>query len=357
MRSVCLAVRSNFVNKLWNAGKYMQLCIQNVATANGAADSVAWERPHRLWTVSDLQSMRLPERFIVSRCHQVIASVTTCLSSHQFGEAGRIISDFLWDEVADWFIEMSKAHIRHSDPVVRQQALHTLLYVWDISLRLLHPYMPYVTEALWQQLPATASSAASTESLMTAAWPDFQSPDAIASVGDVDDDALKTFAKVQALVRAVRNARADFQVDASKKIALYVRTSNTLIQQALEEEKASLLMFGKIDDSKYHVLSWDSEAAVHMRASVAAGGVVHLVISEDIEAFLPQADFLDREKEQARLTKQREKLLKDVTALETRLANPNFANKAPPHLVKEVHDKLHDLRQQLLTVDTTLQSL
>lgn len=349
----------NFVNKLWNAGKYMQLCIQNVATANngGAADAdavVAWERPHRLWTASDMQSMRLPERFIVSRCHQVIASVTTCLSSHQFGEAGRIISDFLWDEVADWFIEMSKAHIRHTDPVIRQQALHTLLYVWDISLRLLHPYMPYVTEALWQQLPAAPSSS---ESLMTAAWPDFQSPDATTTVGDVDDEALKTFAKVQALVRAIRNARADFQVDASKKIALYVRTSNPLMQQTLDEEKASLLMFGKIDENKYHVLSWESEAAVNMRASVAAGGVVHLVISEDIEAFLPQADFLDREKEQARLTKQREKLLKDVTGLETRLANPNFANKAPPHLVKEVQDKLQDLRQQLLTVETTLQSL
>lgn len=346
---------SNFVNKLWNAGKYMQLCIQHVATASGT-ESMAWERPHRLWTASDLQSMRLPERFIVSRCHQVIASVTTCLSSHQFGEAGRLISDFLWDEVADWFIEMSKAHIRHSDPVIRQQALHTLLYVWDISLRLLHPYMPYVTEALWQQLPASTTTMSS-DSLMTAAWPDFQSTDATPTMGDVDDDALKTFAKVQALVRAIRNARADFQVDAGKKIALYVRTSNPMVQQALEEEMASLLMFGKIDEGKYHVLPWESEMAVNMRASVATGGVVHLVISEDVEAFLPQADFLDREKEQARLTKQREKLLKDVTGLETRLANPNFAHKAPPHLVKEVQDKLQDLRQQLQTVEATLQSL
>jgi valyl-tRNA synthetase len=345
----------NFVNKLWNAGKYMQNCVQLVSTSS----DFNWQRPTRLLTPHELSTLSLPERYIISRLHQLIHTVSAQLEAYQFGEAGRLIYEFLWDELADWYIEMSKAHIRSENVEVRQQSVRTLLYVWDLSLRLLHPYMPYITETLWQQLPSdTATSAPAIGSIMVASWPDFQS-EQHGKAPFVDEDALKTFGKVQALVRAIRNARAEYHVDTGKKIAVIIRVSDNLMK-VLQQEDKSLIMFGRIDDQKLEFVHWDDSQELTQRLQNPQhpeAPFVHLVVSEDLEAFLPQSGFLDREKELSRLNKQREKLLKDIASLESRLNNPNFIKKAPEHLVNDLQAKVQDFRQQLQTVASSLQTL
>jgi valyl-tRNA synthetase len=114
-------------------------------------------------TATELRTLPLPERYIVSACHQLIDRVTLSLENYDFGDAGRQIYEFLWDEYADWYIEISKTRMR--TPALALQARRTLVYVWDSCLRLLHPFMPFLTEVLWQQLPHRG------DSLMIANWP------------------------------------------------------------------------------------------------------------------------------------------------------------------------------------------
>lgn len=342
--SICFG--RNFVNKLWNAGKYIQNCLSTTSAAGTSLDRF---QVTGLMSEAEIQGLQLPERYIVSQCHALVALVTSQLEAYQFGEAGRAISNFLWDEVADWYIEVSKPHMRSENPQIREQTVRVLTYVWDVALRLLHPYMPYITETLWQHLPHTG------ESIMTAPWPDFvdsNHPSSSATLF-VDEEALRSFGKFQSLVRAIRNARAEFNVDVSKKISMQVRASPAMLAYLQAEEKA-LSMMCRIEDGQLTFLPWVADDS---SSSSTAKDAVHLIVSEDLEAFLPQSGLMDREKEIQRLHKQAEKLRKDIGVYEGRLNNAAFVAKAPPSLVQEVQGKMSDLQQQLTTVLNSLEHL
>lgn len=117
----------------------------------------------RALSAEEMGALPLPERYVVSACHQLVEQVTAALEGYEFGDAGRQIQEFLWDEFADWFIEVSKTRMR--DPAAAARTRRVLVYVWDRCLRLLHPFMPFLTEALWQQIPHRGAS------VMVADWP------------------------------------------------------------------------------------------------------------------------------------------------------------------------------------------
>ena len=283
----------------------------------------------------EMHSLPLPELYIISACHQLIEKVTDSLERYDLGDAGRQIYEFLWDEYADWYIEISKTRMR--DPATAVMARRVLVYVWERCLRLLHPFMPFLTETLWQQLPHVGSS------IMIENWPKMGQEQL-----HIEQSSLTNFKAIQALIRSIRNARAEYNVEAGKKIAAVIKADGKLAQ-SLSEEKASLSLLGRIEESSLSIID--------IAAAVPSTKCVHLLVQEGLEAFLPMADMVDREKELMRLSKQAEKLQKDISGLESRLQSKGFVDKAPESVIAEVKANLADKMDQLRAVNKSIESL
>jgi len=321
----------NFANKLWNAGKYLQNTLSGLSASDREQLVVT-----KSMTQAEIQSLPLAERYIVSRCHELVAKVTEALEAYSFGDAGRQIYEFLWDEFADWYIEISKTRMK--DPEGAHKARVVLVYVWDRCMRLLHPFMPFLTEALWQLAPHQGPS------IMVSDWPQTQG-----EVLPMDARAVATFSSIQGLVRSVRNARAEYNVEPGKKIAAYV-VSSPEMQAVLEAERAAISLLGRIDDSGLKLVTTGS-------LPTSLGQTVHLVVEDGLEVFLPMSDLVDAAKELARLGKQAEKLKKDIAGLEARLSSPGFADKAPESVISEVKGNIAEKREQLVAVERGMQTI
>jgi len=313
---------------------------------SGIADDSALQAAlvvHGPLSAEELIELPLPERFIVSKCHQLVAKVTLGLENYDFGDAGRLIYEFLWDEFADWYIEASKSRMRGSDveALRRQQVTRrVLIYIWDTCMRLLHPFMPYLTETLWQLIPHAG------DSIMISQWPQLDD-ETLA----VDESAIRSFEALQALVRSIRNARAEYNVDPGKKIEVLLRLRPD-IKSLIEEERVMFALLARVDDTLLQVLE-----SIHTEVPQSAGPCVHLIVDDGVEAFLPQSRLIDKEKELQRLNKQAERLVKDIGVLESRLQSKGFAEKAPESLVLDVKDKLRDMHEQLKAVQVSVSVL
>ena len=282
---------------------------------------------------AELATLPLPERWIISRCHALVGEVTGQLAAYEFGPAGQSIYAFLWDEYADWYIEISKK--RMGDPEAEKQARRTLVYVLDSCLRLLHPFMPFITEELWQRLPHDGKS------LMIAPWPQMDDEAALPS----DADALARFASVQALVRSVRNARAEYRVEAHKKVAATVVAPPPLLE-VLTAEAEAVAMLARVGDGD-----------LTLNPSATPDNAVEIVVEQGLVAFLPLDGLVDAKKERARLGKQQAKLAADAEKLAARLGSAGFADKAPPAVVDKAKQELADLNEQLAQIDKSLAEL
>lgn len=330
----------NFANKLWNAGKYLQMNLADLSDVE--RDALKVTSP---MTKEEMTALPLAERYIVSRCHELVEKVTGSLEAYSFGDAGQQIQAFLWDEYADWYIEVSKT--RNSNPAQAAQAKRVLVYVFDRCMRLLHPFMPYLTETLWQLTPHEG------DSIMVAEWPAMAGKEALT----VDEEAIRAFGSIQALVRTVRNARAEYNVEPGKKIGAVVVAPTGLARANIEGEIAAVSLLGRIDSSELRVVDPSFEPS-------ALGQSVHLVVEDEgqvegakaMEAYLPMATLVDAEKEVKRLTKQADKLRKDIEGLEKRLASKGFADKAPPHILAEVKGNVAEKREQLAAVEKGIKS-
>ena len=315
---------------LRHLGKY----IQNVLVSTDDAERQKLMQ-NAAFNDLEMNTLPLPEQYIVSACHQLIEKVTDSLERYELGDAGRQIYEFLWDEYADWYIEISKTRMR--DPAAAATARRVLVYVWERCLRLLHPFMPFLTETLWQQLPHSGSS------IMIENWPKMAQEKL-----HIEQTSLSNFKAIQALIRSIRNARAEYNVEAGKKIAAIIKADGKLAQ-SLSDGKASLSLLGRIEESSLSIID--------LAAAVPSTKSVHLVVQEGLEAFLPMADMVDREKELLRLSKQAEKLQKDINGLESRLKSKGFIDKAPDSVIAEVKATLADKVEQLSAVSQSIESL
>ena len=326
----------NFANKLWNTGRFIVLGLESLSAEE--RQSLAVTGPME---ASDLAAMALPERWIVSRCHQLTETVTAQLETYDFGPAGQAIYSFLWDEYADWYLEISKRRIGASDdPAAALAARRTLIYVLDSCLRLLHPFMPFVTEELWQRLPHEGPS------LMISRWPQMD-----AESLPVDAEAVGRFSTMQELVRSIRNARAEYRVEPAKKIGATVLAAGDLAAD-LQAEADALAFLARVDPS---LLRFEAGGA----AAVAeeADSSVRLVVAEDLEALLPLAELVDADKERKRLGKQQATLEGSIAKLVARLDAPGFADKAPEAVVAKATNELAEQREKLNGVLAALEKL
>ncbi|CDF37740.1 unnamed protein product [Chondrus crispus] len=268
----------NFANKLWNASRYIIGNLKDVsddekkelAQIGESKISVAFE------------SLGLPERYIISKLHVLVEKVDTGLHTLSFGDAGRQIYQFLWDEFADWYVEASKTRLYGNDRIAAKESRATLVYVMDTCLRLLHPFMPYVTETLWHRFPRDK---AAEQSLMTAAWP---------PGGSIDGDSILRFEKLQSLVRSIRNARAEYQVEPGRKIPITVKADGVTADD-VKAEKSVLCSLARLDPDQFlvEVMTDEFASATDAEDDMA----LRLYVVDGLEAVIPMSGMIDYEKE------------------------------------------------------------
>ncbi|XP_057804044.1 valine--tRNA ligase, chloroplastic/mitochondrial 2 [Salvia miltiorrhiza] len=308
-----------FTNKLWNAGKFV---LQNLPPQS---DLSAWTaiQDYKFDEEESLFKLPLPECWVVTELHMLIDAVTMSYDKFFFGDVAREIYDFFWADFADWYIEASKARLYRADASAASVAQAVLLYVFGCILKLLHPFMPFVTEELWQSLPNRK------EALIVSAWPSTSLPRQAESV--------KKFENLQALTRAIRNARAEYSVEPAKRISASI-VANSEVIQYISKEKDVLALLSRLDLQN---------VSFTQSPPGDASQSVHLVASEGLEAYLPLADMVDISAEMQRLSKRLAKMQTEYDGLMTRLSSPSFVEKAPEDIVRGVREKAAEAEEKL----------
>ena len=303
-----------FVNKIWQ--------MANFITSNIDVDLEPGLPP--------LEDADLPTRWILSRLNNLIENTNRMFENHLYGEPGRQMYDFLWSEFADWYIEISKYSLYQGSDVEKQHTLKTLVYVLDNSLRLLHPYMPFVTEEIWQHLPHEG------DTLMLAQWPE---PNAKRD----DETAEEEMGTLMEVVRGIRNIRSEYNVDPGRHIKALIAPGS--YRKSLE---AYSYIFARLCNVHEIELLDDEAQAPSDSASV---------IVNDAVAYLPLAGMVDVEAECARLAKEQEKLRGQIQRSQNMLNNENFVTRAKPEVVDRERKNLNDLEAGMTQIEERLTAL
>lgn len=309
----------NFANKLWNATRFVVRSIE----ANQTGLKVQWDL------------LPTEDRWILSRLNRTISGVTRLLGDFQFAEAQRQIYEFLWSEFCDWYIELAKIRFRSVDEGTLSP-IPVLVYVLETSLRLLHPYMPFVTEELWQNLKNRLPSNWQTgESIMVAPYPETDAK--------LDPEAEQVMESVVEIIRSIRNARAEYNVESARWIEAQIyggklTSAITPYSQAIE----TLAMARPV-------------TFLDTREGSSTGENTLVLVLKATEVVIPMESMVDLEAERKRLEKEIERNQAEVVRLEARLNDRAFLNKAPAAVVDKerdklavVKDKLERLKQQLV---------
>jgi valyl-tRNA synthetase len=302
----------NFANKIWNATRFV---VGNLQETGGKGPPQG--------------ELGLPERWIRSRYHRLVEEVNGLLEAYQFGEAGRRTYDFLWGEFCDWYVEMSKLRLQGQDEGPAEAARNVLLEVLEGGLRLLHPYMPFVTEELWHYLIATPHAAGRDygPALIVAPYPQ-------ADATALDEQAEASFSLVMNLIRAMRNARAERKVEPGRWIEAVVVAGRHA--EMLRSQAAVLSRLARIAPEGLRI-----ERELDKRPHQA----VALVVGE-VECFLPLAGLVDLEAERARLQKELSRVEGEIQRAERKLANEQFLSKAPAQVVEKERGRINLAREE-----------
>ena len=308
----------NFINKIWNASRY---ALMNIGDLTVDQLDITGEKT-------------LADKWILTRLNQVIAKVTELFEKFEFGEAGRLLYRFIWDDFCDWYIEMSKETLAGDDEAAKLTTRSILVYVLDQTLRLLHPIMPFVTEEIWQSVPHIG------DSLVVAQYP-------VVQESQMDEAAAEKMEFLMDFIRSVRTSRNEMNTPLSKPIAIVAKTSSADIQAILSENESYIARFCNPESFEYGL---EIEAPSHAVTSVISGA----------EIYLPLAGLINIDDEIARLEKEAAKLQDEVNRVEKKLSNEKFVAKAPEAVVEAERAKgkeYADQRQAVLERIATLKTL
>ncbi len=305
----CEAMR-NFANKIWNASRFVQMNL----------------------TVEDCrlpEHLELEDKWILCRLGEVISQVTENMEAFELGVASAKVYDFIWSDFCDWYIELTKARLQGEDQGAKEDAQHVLVYVLTETLKLLHPFMPFITEEIWQALPHQG------DYLMLQSWP-------VADPAWADQQAKQAMEAVMDVIRSVRARRAEMNVPPSKKAALTIVTAAG----------------GVFAGGEAHLKRLAGASSVTVRADdlADAAGMV-CCVTHAAKAYLPLAELVDLDKERARIQKELDKNRKELDKLEAKLQNPGFVNKAPAQVVEAERDRAEKLRSLLAKLEESAAAL
>ena len=294
----------NFINKIWNASRY---ALMNVGDLTADQVDITGEKT-------------LADKWILTRLNQTIGKVTELFEKFEFGEAGRLLYRFIWDDFCDWYIEMSKETLAGDDEAAKLTTCSILVYVLDNTLRLLHPIMPFVTEEIWQSVPHVG------ESLVVATYPTVH-PE------QMDEQAAEEMEFLMDFIRSVRTVRNEMNTPLSKPINIIAKVSDAAHYVILKENESYIARFSNPEEFVY---GEDVEAPSDAVTSVITGA----------EIYLPLAGLINIEDEIARLEKEAEKLQQEVDRVEKKLSNEKFVAKAPAAVVEAERAKGVDYQAQ-----------
>lgn len=288
----------NFINKIWNAARFSLMNI---------GDSFKFE------DINLSSDLSVADQWILTRLNETIDTVTQLSDKYEFGEVGRVMYNFIWDEFCDWYIEMSKIPMNGDDEVQKNVTRSVLSYALDRIMRLLHPFMPFVTEHIWQNLPHEG------ESIVTSAWPTVDASFVFEESKDVMEQLVE-------IIKAVRQSRLEVNTPLSKEIPIKIQAKNETIQQLLKTNQHYLERF--CNPSTLEIETQIDIPDKAMTTVVAAGEVI-----------LPIEGLIDMDKELERLEKDLQKWQKELDRVNKKLSNENFVNKAPEHVINEEKEK------------------
>ena len=309
----------NFANKLWNASRFV-LSSRPAGTATVAPEP-------------DASRLSLVDRWIISRRNHTIAEVSRLLEQFHLGEAGRTLQEFVWSEFCDWYIEASKVSLYGDDPAARAVTQSVLENTLAVILRLLHPFMPFVTEEIWHYL-YPADSAKDVESLIVAPWP---------PAGPRDPAAESFLDETIEAIRGVRNIRAEYEVEPGRYVPATIVAGAQ--SEAVAAHTAVIELLGRVRPLTVHAaLAEKPEQAVSVLTS-------HLAV------YVPLAGLRDVEQERQRLRKEEESVLANVKRTRGLLANENFVSRAPDQVVAKERAKLDDLELRAKQIQDRLAAL
>ena len=311
----------NFVNKIWNATRYVLRALEDAEVAMSADGEIL--RPQ--------QDLSLADRWILSRLDLTIGEVSRQLERFDLNEAARKLYDFVWSEYGDWYIESTKVALGGDEPRAKAAAQQTLAYVLDRSLRLLHPFIPFVTEELWHYLPHDG------EALIAAPWPE---------AGERDEQAEREYGLLIEIVRAVRNARAEHGVPPARLVSAQISADGDA--GALRAQSQVLSRLARLEPGQLSI----EESIQELPAQA-----VSLVVGGGVQVYLPLAGLIDLDEERKRLQGELDAATAQVGRSRARLANPQFTERAPAHVVEGARAQLAAAEERARVLEARLRSL
>jgi valyl-tRNA synthetase len=310
----------NFANKIWNAARYVMLSIKNEDNLN------SWQNP-------DPQTTE--DRWILSRLQKCIADVNKHLEGFQIGEAEQVIYDFFWNDYCDWYIEVAKIRYRNNNP---NSPSIILIHVMEKILRLLHPFMPFITEEIWSKLihrlPQTTKT---NESIMIAQYPE-------TNTDFYDTESEKSFILITEIIRVIRNIRSEFKIAPTQPLELIIQKSQEI--NFIETSAEIIKSIARIEP----LLITDKNIQINLSGSVNS-------VIGDTSLAVPMGNLVDITKETLRLEKELSSASNIKQQLNERLKDQQFLSKAPDEVIYREREKLADLNNRISQLDELISQL
>ena len=303
----------NFANKLWNAARFVMMNLPEDFEAGLPAAG----------------KLDLSDKWVLSRLNHLARAATENLEKFELGLAAQKIQDFIWEVYCDWYIEIAKVRLNGSDPEEADTARKVLVYALTQALKLLHPFMPFITEEIYHALPGTG------ESIMIEQWPRFT--DALDYAADEAD-----FEKLMDYIKAVRNLRAEMGVHPAKRSSMVIETADTAAFRRGGEYLAKFAFATSVTVTEHY--------------DGPTGGMVQ-AITHSARGFIPMLELIDRDKELARLNKEKAGAEKEIAMFTRQLDNPGFVSKAPAQVVEDIRAKLARAQDKLARIDESIAAL
>ncbi|MED4162815.1 valine--tRNA ligase [Halalkalibacterium halodurans] len=305
----------NFGNKIWNASRFALMNMDGMS-----------------YNEVDLTGEKsIADQWILTRLQETIETVTRLIDAYEFGEVGRHLYNFIWDDLCDWYIEMAKLPLYGEDEAAKKTTRSVLAYVLDQTMRLLHPLMPFITEEIWQHLPHEG------ESITVAPWP-------VKSEEFTFEQAMGDMELLKEIIRSVRNTRAELNVPMSKEIELHIQAKNEDVLTQLER-------------GKHYIEKFCNPSTLVMGTAIEKPEKSMSNVLSGVELYLPLAGLLDLEEEIARLEKEENKLEKEVERVQKKLSNQGFLAKAPEKVIEEERKKEADYLEKRAAVRARIKEL
>ncbi|SMF89248.1 valyl-tRNA synthetase [Paenibacillus uliginis N3/975] len=294
----------NFANKIWNASRFALMNLEGFKHSD----------------IDISGDLGTADRWILHRLNETSRDITRLIDAYEFGETGRLLYNFIWDDLCDWYIEFAKLSLYGEDQAAKKKTQSVLAYVLDRTMRLIHPFMPFISEEIWQHLPHEG------ETIMLSSWPTYD-----ASLEN--KEAVAEMDLLMDVIRAVRNIRAEVNVPMSKKIELMLSAADANVLGIVERNADYIRRF--CNTSEY-------QAALGLEAPDKA----MTAIVTGVELYLPLAGLIDIEQEIARLEKEVQHLTSEVDRVEKKLSNQGFVSKAPAKVIEEERAKQADYSEK-----------